>query len=75
MQVNEDMMFAARKYGISRGPHVVTCCDSSVASGPIFTDYRICMLYFASLQVKVYLSPNPTYNYAIKLVKCSTQRL
>ena len=45
MQVNEDMMFAARKYGISRGPHVDTC-DSSVASGPIFTDYRYLYVIF-----------------------------
>ena len=37
---------------------------------PFLSIIGICILYFVSLQVKVYLSPKPTYNYAIKLVKC-----
>lgn len=47
MQVNEDMMFAAKKkYGTSRGHQVTTCCDSSMASGPIFIDYRYLYIIF-----------------------------
>lgn len=63
-----------RKSMASSG-YTVACCDRNVVSGPILKIISICILCFARLHVKVCLTPNPTYNYAIKLVKCSPQPL